>query len=97
MFKLRIDDDQRVCMLPQDVIDNTVKAFSVSATSADRLRDAGRADGPVFRAGEWPGLRGDRSRRRRHVEHGDQGITDEFGVCGEGSLVVTGPLSRTST
>jgi hypothetical protein len=37
-FKLRIDDQQRVFMLPQDIIDNTFKAFSVSATSATGLQ-----------------------------------------------------------
>jgi hypothetical protein len=35
MFKLRFDDaNKRIYMLPQDVVDNTIKAFSVSATSA---------------------------------------------------------------
>ena len=35
MFKLRFDDaGKQVYMLPQDVIDNTILAFSVSATSA---------------------------------------------------------------
>ncbi len=39
MYQLRFATDaagkQRVYMLPQDVIDNTIKAYSVSATSAD--------------------------------------------------------------
>jgi hypothetical protein len=35
MFKLRFDDaGKQVYMLPQDVIDNTINAFNVSATSA---------------------------------------------------------------
>ena len=35
MFKLRFDDaGSKVWMLPQDVIDNTIRAFSVSPTSA---------------------------------------------------------------
>ena len=35
MFKLRFDDaGKKVWMLPQDVIDNTIRAFSVSPTSA---------------------------------------------------------------
>ena len=35
MFKLRFDDaGKKVWMLPQDVIDNTILAFSVSPTSA---------------------------------------------------------------
>ena len=42
-FKLRIDPEGRVFLLPQDIIDETVKAFNVSATSA--------SGGP----GRWPG------------------------------------------
>ena len=62
MFKLRFDDAaSTVCMLPQDVIDNTILAFSVSATSATGY--SGRADRPLLRAGERPGLHRDRSRR----------------------------------
>ena len=34
-FEIRFDDDGKlVCMLPQDIIDNTISAFNVSATSA---------------------------------------------------------------
>ena len=33
-FNLRFDDAGRVYMLPQDIVDNTVKALDVSATSA---------------------------------------------------------------
>ncbi len=36
MFKLRFDDaGKKVWMLPQDVIDNTIRAYSVSPTSAN--------------------------------------------------------------
>ena len=42
-FKLRFDDAGKlVYMLPQDIIDNTVKAFSVSATSATGYGDRAR-------------------------------------------------------
>jgi hypothetical protein len=35
VYKLRFDDDKKIVyMLPQDIIDNTIRAFSVSATSA---------------------------------------------------------------
>jgi hypothetical protein len=45
MFKLRITPDQRVFMLPQDIIDESVKAFSVSATSASGYGSLGPPSG----------------------------------------------------
>ncbi|HVL66237.1 MAG TPA: TonB-dependent receptor [Vicinamibacterales bacterium] len=46
MFKLRFDHAGKlVWMLPQDVIDNTVRAFSVSATSATGYSDLGAPEG----------------------------------------------------
>jgi hypothetical protein len=91
MFRLRIDDNQRVWMLPQDVIDNTVKAFSVSATSANGYGSQGAPTGRYLAPANGPDC--------VEIDHdgdgtsnaGGAGITDEFGVCGEGSLIVTGP------
>jgi hypothetical protein len=94
MFKLRFDQNQRVFMLPQDVIDNTVKAFSVSATSPTGYGPQGPPAGRYLAPANGPDC--------VEVDHdGDgltnattliSGISDEFGACGEGSLVVTGPL-----
>lgn len=44
-FKLRIDAQQRVFLLPQDIIDETVKAFSVSPTSATGYGNLGPPSG----------------------------------------------------
>jgi hypothetical protein len=52
MFTLNFDDaGQVVYMLPQDVIENTVRAFSVSPTSPDGYSQ-GAPYGPVLRAGQ---------------------------------------------
>ena len=41
-FKIRFDDaGKKIWMLPQDVIDNTIRAFNVSATHPQRLRSGG--------------------------------------------------------
>jgi hypothetical protein len=45
MFNLRIDAQNRVFMLPQDIIDETVKAFNVSATSATGYGNLGPPSG----------------------------------------------------
>ncbi len=55
-FKLRFDDKAGVVyMLPQDIIDNTIRAFNVSATSAtgygDRGAPTGRYLAPANRGG----------------------------------------------
>jgi hypothetical protein len=92
MFKLRIDGNRRVWMLPQDVIDNTVKAFSVSATSASGYGTQGPPTGRYFAPANGPDC--------VEIDHDGDGLTnnansglnDEFGICGEGSLVTSGPL-----
>jgi hypothetical protein len=48
MFKLRIDNGRRVWTLPQDVIDNTVRAFNVSATSPTGYGALGAPQGRYF-------------------------------------------------
>jgi hypothetical protein len=92
MFRLRIDQNQRVYMLPQDVIDNTVKAFSVSATSTSGYGPQGPPTGRYLAPANGPDCveidyDGDGTSSAAGA-----GISDEFGVCGEGSLVVTGPM-----
>ena len=54
----------KVWMLPQDVIDNTIKAFSVSATSANGYSTRGAPTGTLLRAGERSGLHRGRQRRQ---------------------------------
>ena len=67
-------------MLPQDIIDKTVKAFNVSATSASGYGDQGVPIGPLHRAGKRSGLHRD----RRHE-------TSTATANAARSTVVTGP------
>jgi hypothetical protein len=75
-FKLRFDDERRlVFMLPQDIIDNTILAHSVSATTASGYS----GDAPTGRyiaPANGPDC----------IE-----IASGYGDCGTNSLVVTGP------
>jgi len=76
-FKLRIDERQRVFMLPQDIVDNTFKAFSTSATSASGYSSNGPPSGRYLAPADSfdciETIRGE-------------------GKCGVQSLVVQGPL-----
>src|SRR5262245_8211739 len=79
MFELRIDGQQRVYMLPQAVIDETVKAFSVSATSVNGYSNLGPPSGKYLAPADSidciETIRGE-------------------GKCGLQSLIVQGPLFR---
>ncbi len=87
LFKLRIDGDQKVWMLPQDVIDNTVRAFSVSATSPTGYGTLGAPEGRYFA----PANRLD---CYEIDADGDSNITESPGDCAPSSTVVTGPLFK---
>ncbi len=77
MYKLRFDHDGKVVyMLPQDVIDNTVKAFSVSATSADGYSDLGPPQGKHLAPENGPDC---------------IAVTSGFGECGPTQITITGP------
>jgi hypothetical protein len=76
-FDLRFDHDGKVVWnLPQDIIDNTVKAFSVSATSPTGYGDLGAPSGRYLAPENGPDC---------------IAITPDFGDCGTSQLVVTGP------
>ncbi len=78
MFTLRFDATGRqVYMLPQDVIDNTIRAFSVSATS------------PTGYAGDAPA--GRYFAPANGPDCIETSPTD-FGTCGIRELVVSGPM-----
>ena len=79
LVKLRIDDNGRVWLLPQDIIDNTVKAFSVSATSATGYSSLGVPEGRFFAPANGPDC----------IE-----MTGDWGDCGVRSLVVQGPVFK---
>ena len=78
-FKLRIDAQGRVFMLPQDIIDETVKAFSVSAMSANGYSTAGAPSGRYLAPADSfdciETIRGE-------------------GKCGVHSLIVQGPIYK---
>jgi hypothetical protein len=77
MFKLRFDDAGKlIWMLPQDVIDETVKAFDVSATSTSGYGSRGVPSGRYIGPANGPDC----------IE-----IADGYGDCGTRSVVVTGP------
>jgi hypothetical protein len=79
IFKLRFDDaGRKVYMLPQDVIDNTIAAFSVSATSASGYSGAAPT-GRYFAPANGPDC----------IEVDNNA---DYGQCASRSLVVTGPM-----
>jgi hypothetical protein len=76
-YKLRFDDaGRKVWMMPQDVIDETIKAFSVSPTTASGYSGAAPS-GRYFAPANGPDC----------IE-----VVNGYGDCGTGDLVVTGPL-----
>ena len=76
-FKLRFDNANRVVyMLPQDIIDNTVKAFSVDATSPTGYGSLGVPTGRYMAPANSTDC----------IE-----VAPGFGDCGMNTLVVTGP------
>jgi hypothetical protein len=85
-FSLRFDDAGRaIYMLPQDIIDNTVKAWNVSATSPSGYSNLGVPEGRFIAPANGPDC----------IELGQgadiDNITNGFGDCGINSLVVQGP------
>ena len=65
-------------MLPQDIIDNTVKAFNTSATSLTGYGTLGAPSGRYIAPANSPTC----------IETIDSG----YGDCGVRTLVVTGPM-----
>ena len=81
MFNLRFDDaGRKVWMLPQEVIDNTILAFSISPTTATGY-SGNSPTGRYFAPANGPDC----------IEV-DSGAN--YGECAARSLVVTGPLFR---
>jgi hypothetical protein len=81
MFKTRIDARGDVYLLPQDVIDETIKAFSVLATSPTGYGSLGAPSGRYFAPANGPDC--------LEIDPGG-----DFGDCGTGNLVVTGPTFK---
>ena len=84
-FKLRFDDaGQVIYMLPEDIIDNTVKAFSVSATSPTGYSSLGPPSGRYLAPANGPDC--------IELARSDlDDVSSGYGDCANRSLVVTGP------
>jgi hypothetical protein len=80
MFKVRINENQRVFMLPQDVINETVKAYSTSATSASGYGSLGAPSGKYFAPAMSAGCL--------------ETISAAYGDCGTRTLAVRGPAFK---
>ena len=80
MFTLRINETQRVFMLPQAIIDESVKAFSTSATSATGYSALGAPSGQYFAPAMGPDC----------LEE----IAAGYGQCGTRTLAVRGPAFK---
>jgi hypothetical protein len=79
-YKIRFDDaGKKIWMLPQDVIDNTIRAFNVSATSATGYGSGGPPTGRYFAPANGPDC--------IEIDNGA-----DYGDCGVRSLVVSGPM-----
>ncbi|MFB3854161.1 MAG: carboxypeptidase regulatory-like domain-containing protein [Vicinamibacterales bacterium] len=76
MFKVRLDGARMVWMLPQDVIDNTVKAYSWSATDPSGYT-RGVPEGRYIAPAQGPSC--------------IESISSSYGDCGMRTLVITGP------
>jgi hypothetical protein len=77
-FKLRFDDAGKVVyMLPQDIIDNTIRAFDVDATTLTGYGSRGAPTGRYLAPANGPDC----------IE-----VAAGFGDCGRRELVVTGPM-----
>jgi hypothetical protein len=81
-FKLRFDDAGRaVYMLPEDIVDNTVKAWNVSATSPTGYSNRGVPRGRYIAPANGPDC----------IEIASTNAVNGFGDCGLNNVVVTGP------
>lgn len=77
-FKLRYDDaGKALYMLPQDIVENTVKAFSVTPTGYS----SGAPEGRYLAPANGPDC----------IEVAETNSFNGFGECGINNLVVTGP------
>jgi hypothetical protein len=79
LFQLRIDPTGRVYMFPDEIMDETIKAFSTSATSLTGYGSLGAPSGRYFAPANGPDC----------IE-----VAPGKGDCGIGDLVVTGPLFK---
>jgi hypothetical protein len=77
-FGMRKVSDTLVYFLPQDIIDETIKAYSTNATSATGYGSLGPPSGRYFAPANSPNC----------IET----VNNDYGDCGVRQLVVTGPM-----
>lgn len=81
MFRLRIDSTGTLIYAwPEDVVNETIKAWSTSATSATGYGSLGPPSGRYFAPANGLDC--------------IESITNDYGECGERSLVITGPVLK---
>lgn len=85
-YKLR-SENNRLFMLPQDIIDNTVRAFDASATSATGYGSLGPPTGRYLAPANGP----DCIEVAYRPSTADDPQPRGYGECGVGNLVATGP------
>ena len=106
-FKIRIDPATKIVYtLPQDIIDNTIKAFSTSATSPTGYGALGRAERPLPGAGQRSRLHPEGARRLRAARRLGQGpiftrfdlnIRKRFALAGRAASISASTSSICST
>ncbi|MGH9345861.1 MAG: carboxypeptidase regulatory-like domain-containing protein [Vicinamibacterales bacterium] len=91
-FQLRFDSAGRaVYVLPQDIIDNTVRAFSVSATSPTGYGANGPPTGRYMAPPNGPDCIELTQITAAVAGNTNQNPATSFGECGAREIVVTGP------
>jgi hypothetical protein len=83
MFKIRRDSSsgrERIYMLPADVINESIKAFSTSATSTTGYGSLGAPTGKYFAPANGPDC--------------IESISNGYGDCGTRTLIVQGPILK---
>jgi hypothetical protein len=78
LFQMRKVSDTIVYFWPQDIIDETIKAFSTSATTVTGYGSLGPPSGRYFAPANSPECL--------------ETISNDYGDCGVRQLVVTGPM-----
>jgi len=80
MYQVRIDKDQNVFFLPDDVIDNTIKAFATDPTSPTGYGAAGPPEGRYFAPAGGPDC----------IET----VANGYGSCGERDIFIDAPWMK---
>jgi hypothetical protein len=85
MYKSRVDEDGFVFFLPEDVIENTIKAFSTNPTSATGYGALGPPEGRYFAPASGPTAGGG---------YCLETIEEDYGDCGERNIQIDGPWTK---